>query len=119
MVAIKESKDLKTMTVDDLRSSLQAYEQRIQKKKRDQMKQALQSELSLKDNKEEVKGERTQRSHDRSCGHGQGHNRSHGRDRGQAQYNNDNEEFPKIGERGGSLRGRRYDNSKVHCYTLQ
>lgn len=48
MTAIEESKDLSTMTLDELMGSLQAHEQRLDDKAKVEVEEALQSQLNLK-----------------------------------------------------------------------
>ncbi|XP_004309225.1 PREDICTED: uncharacterized protein LOC101296730 [Fragaria vesca subsp. vesca] len=48
VIAIKESQDLNAMTVDDLMSPLQAYEQRLDEKSEMVIEEALHTQLSLK-----------------------------------------------------------------------
>ncbi|KAA8540680.1 hypothetical protein F0562_024401 [Nyssa sinensis] len=56
VVAVEQSMDFKTTSVDELMATLEIHEQRINKKTPSSLDQALQSKLSLKDENREFQG---------------------------------------------------------------
>lgn len=81
----EESKDLDSMTLEQLKGSLQSHENKIKIRQDELLEQALKANISLKNDN----GENNQRGQGRSQGHGYGHGRG-GRGRGHHNnFNND------------------------------
>ncbi|KAK2988354.1 hypothetical protein RJ640_001539 [Escallonia rubra] len=116
VVAIEESNDTETMTVDELSGKLQVHEDKIKRRNKEPIEQALQAKMNINERKDDT--------NKNQGGRGRGHGRGHGRGRGvQMQYNN-NESRSEFRPSRGRGRGRgRYgyyqcQNKKdVECFT--
>ena len=112
--AIKESKDLATLTFDELVSSLKEHEQR-KKKKEETLEQALQTKASIKDEKVLYH----QNSRSREHGRGSRGNSHGGKGSSHEGYYKEKVQLSQPNWRGrgcGQGRGGRSNYSSIECY---
>ncbi|KAK2984276.1 hypothetical protein RJ640_003835 [Escallonia rubra] len=113
IVAIEESNNTETMTVDELSRKLQVHEDKIKRRNKEPIEQALQAKMNINERKDDTN--KNQGGRGRGCGRGR--SRGHGRGRGvQTQYNN-NESGSEFRPSRGRGRGRS-DQAGLDCYGL-
>ncbi|KAK2994443.1 hypothetical protein RJ640_001259 [Escallonia rubra] len=120
VVAIEESNDTETMTVDELSGKLQVHENKIKRRNKEPIEQALQAKMNINERKDDT----NKNQGGQGRGRGRGRARGHGRGRGvQMQYNNyeSGSEFrPSRGRGRGRGRGgyyQRQNKKDVECFT--
>ncbi|KAK2990860.1 hypothetical protein RJ640_002844 [Escallonia rubra] len=78
VVAIEESNDTETMTVDELSGKLQVHEDKIKRRNKEPIEQALQAKMNINERKYDT----NKNQGGRGRGHGRGRERGRGRGRG-------------------------------------
>ncbi|GKD80093.1 retrovirus-related pol polyprotein from transposon TNT 1-94 [Tanacetum coccineum] len=101
--AIEESKDLEDLTIEELAGSLEAHEQRKNKKKQESLDEALKTKATIKEEKALFSH---QNNHGKGTNSGR-HNTNRGRGRGRENNNHESEQTGKHFNQNSCGRGRR------------
>ncbi|GKA62900.1 retrovirus-related pol polyprotein from transposon TNT 1-94 [Tanacetum coccineum] len=96
-------KDLEDLTIEELAGSLEAHEQRKNKKKQESLDEALKTKATIKDEKALFSH---QNNHGKGINSG-GHNTNYGRGRGRENNNQESEQTGKHFSQNSCCRGRR------------
>ncbi|KAJ3686893.1 hypothetical protein LUZ61_016057 [Rhynchospora tenuis] len=117
VVAIEESKDTESMTIDELNGSLIAHEERMKRIQQESIDEALQAKATINEDKAMYAQHNHQGRGGRSGGRGSGRGRGRGRDNNYQERQQPNEFQQNSRGRGrGRGRGGRGYRPDVDCY---